>query len=238
MVLEAANRPDHGNERRRARENVALRWPHEANRDRGDGGELRRAHHGADCKGKRCQHFTAALAIRGGVRMTSLPADERTPLCNEGAGEGNSGGALPDATGPAGFVLEFVGRRWKRGQVDCVEQSREAPLADTSSLKTIRLNLGRSADYPEGSASHGYRFTAPLDGEGHLDAEGWRENRDAAGSSASGASRKRTSAISSITGRAGASTMTSTAMRATSPLPARRPPVRPGRISSDPGRGR
>ncbi len=51
-------------------------------------------------------------------------------------------------------------------------------MADTSSLKTIRLNLARSADYPEGSASHGYRFTAPLDGEGHLDAEGWRENRD------------------------------------------------------------
>jgi hypothetical protein len=46
-------------------------------------------------------------------------------------------------------------------------------------LKTIRLNLARSTDHPDGSDQHYYRFTAPLDLDGHLDAAGWRQNRDA-----------------------------------------------------------
>ena len=46
------------------------------------------------------------------------------------------------------------------------------------SLKTIRLNLARTKDFPNGSDRHGYRFTAPLDAEGHLDAEGWKKHRD------------------------------------------------------------
>ncbi len=49
---------------------------------------------------------------------------------------------------------------------------------DTFGLKTIRLNLARTPDFPDGSASHGYRFTAPLDADGHLNAEGWREHKD------------------------------------------------------------
>ncbi len=45
-------------------------------------------------------------------------------------------------------------------------------------LKSIRLNLARTHEFPEGSDRHYYRFTAPLDSDGHLSAEGWRQNRD------------------------------------------------------------
>ena len=47
-----------------------------------------------------------------------------------------------------------------------------------SGLKTIRLNLARTPEFPEGSDRHYYRFTAPLDADGHLDPEGWRKNRE------------------------------------------------------------
>ena len=46
-------------------------------------------------------------------------------------------------------------------------------------LKLIRLELARTGDFPEGSPDHGYEFTAPLTGDGHLDAEGWKEYRQA-----------------------------------------------------------
>lgn len=45
-------------------------------------------------------------------------------------------------------------------------------------LKTIRLNLARTKDFPDGSARHYYRFTAPLDADGHLDAAAWKTHRD------------------------------------------------------------
>ncbi|MFZ5789745.1 MAG: hypothetical protein ACOY3L_03505 [Pseudomonadota bacterium] len=44
-------------------------------------------------------------------------------------------------------------------------------------LKTIRLDLARSPEFPEGSADHRYEFTAPLDPRGHIDLEGWKANR-------------------------------------------------------------
>lgn len=40
-------------------------------------------------------------------------------------------------------------------------------------LRQIRLELARNADYPEGSASHGYSVVAPLTDDGHLDPDGW-----------------------------------------------------------------
>ena len=46
------------------------------------------------------------------------------------------------------------------------------------SMKRIRLNVARSKEFPEGSSRHGYEFVAPLDAEGHLDAEMWRQYRD------------------------------------------------------------
>lgn len=45
-------------------------------------------------------------------------------------------------------------------------------------LRTIRLELARSREFPEGSTRHGYEFVAPLDKEGHFDAAEWKPNRD------------------------------------------------------------
>lgn len=44
-------------------------------------------------------------------------------------------------------------------------------------MKTIRLELARTEEFPEGSAAHGYEFTAPLDGAGHIDVEVWRGDK-------------------------------------------------------------
>lgn len=46
-------------------------------------------------------------------------------------------------------------------------------------LKLIRLELARTRQYPQGSAAHGYEFTAPLDEDGHLDMETWKSYRQA-----------------------------------------------------------
>ena len=51
-------------------------------------------------------------------------------------------------------------------------------MVGSSQLKAVRLNMARSRDFPSGSAQHGYRFTAPLDDDGHLDAELWRKERE------------------------------------------------------------
>ncbi|MBA5778344.1 hypothetical protein H2509_14540 [Stappia sp. F7233] len=45
-------------------------------------------------------------------------------------------------------------------------------------LKKIRLNLARTKEFPNGSAHHGYEFSAPLDASGHIDAAVWRKVRD------------------------------------------------------------
>ncbi|MCB1450124.1 MAG: hypothetical protein KDJ67_08385 [Nitratireductor sp.] len=45
------------------------------------------------------------------------------------------------------------------------------------SLKRIRLELARDHDYPQGSHQCGYEFTAPLDGEGHMDPGSWKQHR-------------------------------------------------------------
>jgi len=44
-------------------------------------------------------------------------------------------------------------------------------------LRTIRLELARNPDFPEGSINHGYEFKAPLDTEGTLDKDGWSAER-------------------------------------------------------------
>jgi len=46
-----------------------------------------------------------------------------------------------------------------------------------NALKKIRLNLARTKDFPHGSSQHGYEFVAPLDEDGHIDAEVWRAER-------------------------------------------------------------
>lgn len=45
-------------------------------------------------------------------------------------------------------------------------------------LKSIRLELARSAQHPQGDAQHAYVFRAPLDLTGHLDADAWQSQRD------------------------------------------------------------
>ncbi|MEP0232873.1 hypothetical protein [Roseibium sp.] len=51
-------------------------------------------------------------------------------------------------------------------------------MSDYPALKKIRLNLARTKDHPNGSAQHGYEFTAPLDDSGHIDADLWKKERD------------------------------------------------------------
>lgn len=46
-------------------------------------------------------------------------------------------------------------------------------------LQRIRLHLARSREFPEGSARHGYEFLAPLDEKGFIDAEAWKNVREA-----------------------------------------------------------
>ena len=47
----------------------------------------------------------------------------------------------------------------------------------TATLKTIRLELARTKDDPEGRKDTGYEFTAPLTTDGHLDAAVWKQHR-------------------------------------------------------------
>ncbi len=44
-------------------------------------------------------------------------------------------------------------------------------------LKRIKLALARNAEFPQGSAEHGYAFVAPLTDDGHLDQAGWKKDR-------------------------------------------------------------
>ncbi len=44
-------------------------------------------------------------------------------------------------------------------------------------LMTIRLELGRTRGLPKGDSTHGYEFIAPLNAQGHLDAEEWRSEK-------------------------------------------------------------
>ena len=42
-------------------------------------------------------------------------------------------------------------------------------------LKTIRLELARSREFPDGSTQHGYEFHAPLKADGSFDRTLWRK---------------------------------------------------------------
>jgi hypothetical protein len=45
-------------------------------------------------------------------------------------------------------------------------------------LMSIRLELGRTREMPQGDPSHGYEFVAPVNAQGHLDAEEWRHEKE------------------------------------------------------------
>jgi hypothetical protein len=56
--------------------------------------------------------------------------------------------------------------------------TRSCPMNKSRPLKSVRLQLARSKQHPEGSQNHGYQFVAPLDAEGHIDPEAWKAHRD------------------------------------------------------------
>jgi hypothetical protein len=45
-------------------------------------------------------------------------------------------------------------------------------------LTRIRLELGRTEGFPDGSSSHGYEFIAPLTRDGHIDSSSWLKFKD------------------------------------------------------------
>jgi hypothetical protein len=49
--------------------------------------------------------------------------------------------------------------------------------AGTAQLRTIRLELARTKEFPQGNPSCGYEFVAPLDAEGHLDLETFKQHK-------------------------------------------------------------
>lgn len=51
-------------------------------------------------------------------------------------------------------------------------------MALPHAFKRIRLHVARSKEFPGGSTRHGYEFVAPLDRNGHIDAELWQSHRD------------------------------------------------------------
>jgi hypothetical protein len=42
-------------------------------------------------------------------------------------------------------------------------------------LSKVRLVLARDPEFPEGSATHGYEFLAPLDAKGHIKVKAWHD---------------------------------------------------------------
>ena len=44
-------------------------------------------------------------------------------------------------------------------------------------LRTIRLELARTPDNPDGDREHGYEFRAPLAADGHIDVDEWHKLR-------------------------------------------------------------
>ncbi|WP_245578882.1 hypothetical protein [Inquilinus limosus] len=57
------------------------------------------------------------------------------------------------------------------------QQSDRRPQSHAKSLARIRMELARTPDAPEGARDCGYELIAPLDPDGHLDADAWRERR-------------------------------------------------------------
>src|SRR5258707_12981455 len=47
-----------------------------------------------------------------------------------------------------------------------------------SKLSFIRLELARTAEFPQGSPNHYYEFTAPLTRDHHIDAAAWKTVKD------------------------------------------------------------
>jgi hypothetical protein len=51
-------------------------------------------------------------------------------------------------------------------------------MVPKASLNRIRLELARTASFPNGSAWHGYEFVAPLTADSYIDAKAWSELKE------------------------------------------------------------
>lgn len=60
--------------------------------------------------------------------------------------------------------------------------SSPAPILNASlpsTFRQIRIELAREQGHPEGAHNIAYILIAPLDDEGHIDAQAWRQHREA-----------------------------------------------------------
>jgi hypothetical protein len=60
--------------------------------------------------------------------------------------------------------------------------SSPTPILNTSlpsSFRQIRIELAREQGHPEGAHNVAYVLVAPLDDDGHIDPEAWRQHREA-----------------------------------------------------------
>ena len=57
------------------------------------------------------------------------------------------------------------------------QQSSRRPRGHAKSLARIRMELARTPEAPEGAWDCGYELIAPLDPDGYLDVDAWRERR-------------------------------------------------------------
>ncbi|PWT87748.1 MAG: hypothetical protein C5B56_09925 [Proteobacteria bacterium] len=60
--------------------------------------------------------------------------------------------------------------------------SSPAPILNASlpsTFRQIRIELARERGHPEGAHDIAYILVAPLDDDGHIDAQVWRQNREA-----------------------------------------------------------
>jgi hypothetical protein len=48
-------------------------------------------------------------------------------------------------------------------------------------MRTVRLEMARCHEFPEGSAVHGYELRVPLTSAGKLDAQSWPKDRQSSG---------------------------------------------------------
>ena len=46
------------------------------------------------------------------------------------------------------------------------------------SLMTVRLEMGRTEEFPDGNPSRGYEFIIPLNEKGQIDAAAWRRDKN------------------------------------------------------------
>jgi hypothetical protein len=86
--------------------------------------------------------------------------------------------ALADAMHFAGAQVLLDVSQSRRSREPAILQDEERFIEARMTLYSVRLHLARTKESPGGDPLHGYDFIAPLNTEGHLDAEEWRRSKD------------------------------------------------------------